>query len=175
MTQANKNFIMIAVVVVAIIIGTAYVISCQPARYKNYRSLQRPMMIGRFASSSIPVQENLSATTVPSTPTSLANPASMNCEKQGGKLQIETRPDGGQYGLCYFEDNRACEEWALMRGECPIGGRKTTGFDTEAQKFCAWSGGDTLAVPNAVCKFNDGSSCPDEAFYAGTCQRGLKK
>lgn len=106
--------------------------------------------------------------------TGLANPASVNCSKQGGQIVIQTKPDGGQYGLCFFDDNRACEEWAMLRGECPVGGRKTTGYDTEAQKFCAWSGGQTIAEDNAVCTFSDGSVCPDDAFYAGTCQKGIK-
>lgn len=103
--------------------------------------------------------------------TGMANPASINCSSKGGQLKIETRPDGGQYGLCFFDDNRACEEWAMFRGECPVGGRKTTGYDTEAQKYCAWSGGQTIAVENAICTFSNGSTCPDEAFYAGTCQK----
>jgi putative hemolysin len=106
---------------------------------------------------------------------SLANPASVNCGKQGGKTVIQKRPDGGEYGLCYFDDNRACEEWAMMRGDCAVGGVKTTGYDTDAQKFCAWSGGSTLAVADAVCTFKDGSQCSAEAFYNGTCQKGEKK
>ena len=39
----------------------------------------------------------------------MVNPASANCEKVGGKLVINKRGDGGEYGLCYFEENRACE------------------------------------------------------------------
>lgn len=103
--------------------------------------------------------------------TGMANPASVNCINQGGNLAIKDGPNG-QYGLCYFDDNRACEEWAMMRGDCPVGGVKTTGYDTEAQRFCAWSGGSTLAVPNAVCKFSDGSQCDADAFYNGACQKG---
>jgi len=99
----------------------------------------------------------------------IANPASVNCTKSGGNLVIQKRGDGGEYGLCYFEDNRACEEWALMRGDCPIGGVKTTGYDSIDQKYCAWSGGKTLAETNSVCTFKDGSKCPTEAFYNGTC------
>ena len=99
----------------------------------------------------------------------IANPASTNCKEKGGTLQIKTRGDGGQYGLCYFEDNYACEEWALFRGECPVGGRRTTGFDTEAQRYCAWLGGQTYAQDNAVCTFKDGSTCSDEALYNGAC------
>lgn len=103
---------------------------------------------------------------------SLANPASVNCEKQGGRSVIETKDDGSQYGLCYFDDNRACEEWAMLRGDCPVGGVKTTGYDTQAQRFCAWSGGQTSAVPQAVCRFKDGSRCLADDFYSGVCQMG---
>ena len=103
---------------------------------------------------------------------SLANPASTNCLKVGGTLEIKKRGDGGEYGLCFFEDNYACEEWALFRGDCPVGGLKTTGFDTDAEKYCAWIGGQTLAVKNAVCKFKDGSSCLDTDLFAGLCQEG---
>lgn len=99
----------------------------------------------------------------------LANPASENCNKVGGNLVMEKRGDGGEYGLCYFDDNRACEEWALLRGDCPLGGVKTTGFDAIDQKYCAWLGGSTLAVSQSVCTFKDGSSCPTEEFYNGKC------
>lgn len=101
----------------------------------------------------------------------MANPASINCKKQGGRLVIATKQDGSQYGLCYFDDNRACEEWPMLRGDCPVGGVKTTGYDTEAQKFCAWSGGSTLAVANAICIFKDGSTCLADDFYNDTCQK----
>ncbi len=102
----------------------------------------------------------------------LANPAAVNCEGKGGTSLVKYRGDGGQYAICYFEDNRACEEWAMFRGDCPVGGIKTTGFNTEAQRYCAWSGGSTFAVANAVCKFKDGSQCLAEAFYVGICQKG---
>ncbi len=101
-----------------------------------------------------------------------SNPASSYCLKVGGSLVINKRGDGGEYGLCYFEDNRACEEWALMRGECPIGGRKTTGYDTIDQNYCAWSGGQTFAVPNSVCTFKNGSNCSTLDFYNGKCSVG---
>lgn len=49
----------------------------------------------------------------------LANPASVHCEKLGGKLEIRTGKDGGQYGLCTLPDGRVCEEWGLFRdGKC---------------------------------------------------------
>jgi len=48
----------------------------------------------------------------------LANPASVNCFNQGGKLEIRKDADGGEYGVCIFNDKSECEEWALFRGEC---------------------------------------------------------
>jgi len=99
----------------------------------------------------------------------LANPASTNCVQAGGQLVINKRGDGGEYGLCYFDDNRACEEWALLRGDCPIGGRKTTGYDTIDQSYCAWLGGSTLAEENSICTFNDGSVCLTIDLYNGKC------
>lgn len=107
--------------------------------------------------------------------TTIANPASTYCIEQGGNLVIEDKDDGSQYGLCFFEDNRACEEWAMKRGECPIGGVKTTGFYTIAQSFCAWSGGKTFAVENAICTFADESTCLADDFYKGICQKGENK
>jgi putative hemolysin/glutaredoxin len=106
----------------------------------------------------------------------LPNPASVNCEEQGGTLQIETQPDGGQFGLCYFEDNRQCEEWALFRGDCPVGGIDVSGYETEAGRFCAISGGmyaanGTDAANNEAgsCTLPDGTVCEAQAFYEGRC------
>ena len=99
----------------------------------------------------------------------IANPASVNCKKVGGNLVIKKNGHGDEYGLCYFEENRACEEWALMRGDCPVGGRKTTGYDTIDQNYCAWAGGETFAVPNSVCTFKNGSKCSTIDFYNGKC------
>jgi putative hemolysin len=48
----------------------------------------------------------------------LANPASVNCVKQGGSLKIVTGKDGGQVGICIFPNGQQCEEWALLRHEC---------------------------------------------------------
>lgn len=126
--------------------------------------------------SSAPFEIFMPATTsLNISPTRLANPASINCEKVGGKLHMKKDGAGGEYGLCYFDDNRACEEWALLKGDCPWGGRRTTGFDTEAQRYCVWRGGETYAVEKGVCKFKDGSSCLDDEFYNETCSPGQNK
>jgi putative hemolysin len=97
------------------------------------------------------------------------NPAAAHCTNVGGTVIIHTRGDGAEYGLCQFTDNRACEEWALFHGQCPVGGVKITGFDTIAQQYCAWLGGETLAVPQANCTLPNGNVCNDNALYDGAC------
>ena len=58
----------------------------------------------------------------------LTNPASVHCGEVGGELRIESLGNSGEVGVCWFEDGRQCEEWALLRGECPVGGRRVTGL-----------------------------------------------
>ena len=48
--------------------------------------------------------------------TGIANPASVNCVKIGGKVDIKDSA-AGQYGMCTFNNGTTCEEWALFRGE----------------------------------------------------------
>jgi uncharacterized protein len=50
----------------------------------------------------------------------LANPASENCVKKDGKLEIHSST-AGQFGVCTFADGSRCEEWRLFRGECEPG------------------------------------------------------
>ncbi|MFC5373470.1 DUF333 domain-containing protein [Brevundimonas faecalis] len=45
----------------------------------------------------------------------MANPASVHCQAEGGKTEIRRDTQGGEYGVCVFEDGRQCEEWALFR------------------------------------------------------------
>ncbi|HXK32324.1 MAG TPA: FKBP-type peptidyl-prolyl cis-trans isomerase [Candidatus Paceibacterota bacterium] len=52
--------------------------------------------------------------------TSLANPASVYCEEQGGELLIKTF-ESGQRGFCLFADGSQCEEWDFFRGNCAKG------------------------------------------------------
>ncbi|OGY48419.1 MAG: hypothetical protein A2663_01680 [Candidatus Buchananbacteria bacterium RIFCSPHIGHO2_01_FULL_46_12] len=75
--------------------------------------------------------------------TGLANPASVFCQDHGGRLKIKTEESGlprrsadlsaetqivkaegaeaGQFGLCIFNDDTRCEEWAYFRGDCQPG------------------------------------------------------
>jgi dipeptidase D len=112
-------------------------------------------------------------------PAALPNPASENCVAQGGTLSIQTREDGGQYGICLFEGNRQCEEWALLRGDCPVGGVKVTGYSTAAAVYCAITGGEYAITGNAgaddeqgTCTFRDGIQCDVWTYYNGTCRPG---
>ena len=111
----------------------------------------------------------------------IANPASANCVKVGGKLVLESRTyqgqDIGQIGVCYFEDNRQCEEWALMRGTCPVGGVKVTGYASDAARFCAITGGVyAISSPNQDPKNEQGTcaragkTCDVWKYYTGECQ-----
>ena len=104
------------------------------------------------------------------------NPASAFCVEQGGRLGLESRPDGAQFGVCYFMDNRQCEEWALFRGDCSVGGVKVTGYITEAGRFCGINGGQYnvtveggMDVERGDCTLPDGTVCEAQAFYEGAC------
>jgi hypothetical protein len=103
-------------------------------------------------------------------PTGIANPASENCVQEGGTLEIRTNKNG-EYGVCLFEDNRQCEEWALMRGDCPDGGLKITGYENDAEIYCAITGGQVEGVgtDTPMCKRVDGTYCNAEANLNGDC------
>jgi len=109
----------------------------------------------------------------------LANPASTYCLEQGGDLEIESRPNGGEFGVCYFMDNHQCEEWAMFRGECPVNGLKVTGYITPAGRFCAITGGDyNITVEGGVesekgnCTLPSGEVCGADEFWVGSCPKG---
>lgn len=123
----------------------------------------------------IPAKKADDVQQVPAPKVGMANPASVNCERVGGILKIQKRGDGGEYGVCVFEDNRQCEEWALMRGECPLGGRKITGYVTEAARFCAITGGeynvsgdDKSGEEQGTCT-KHGKTCDVHDYYSGKC------
>lgn len=102
----------------------------------------------------------------------LVNRASVYCAEQGGTLLDQSRGDGSDYVLCYFEDGKVCEQWAMLRGDCPVGGIDVSVFNTEAQKFCVLCGGKIADGNDMACSFKDGSVCWSENFYNGTCLKG---
>lgn len=52
-------------------------------------------------------------------PIGMANPASVHCEKKGGKSVIEKNPDGSEYGVCHLADGTKVDEWELYRRDNP--------------------------------------------------------
>ena len=107
----------------------------------------------------------------------LANPASVHCGAVGGELRIETLASRGEIGICFFEDGRQCEEWALFRGACPVGGRRVTGLVTPGARYCVIRGGryamtqpETTTTPEmGRCTLPDGATCDTGAPEPGDC------
>jgi uncharacterized protein len=54
----------------------------------------------------------------PSPTIGLANPASVYCVEQGGKLEIRSE-SGGQVGYCRLANGTVIEEWAHYRAAHP--------------------------------------------------------
>lgn len=104
----------------------------------------------------------------------IANPASQNCIKSGGKLIIQKNDNAGEYGVCVFDDNRQCEEWALFRGECPKAGVEITGYDLPEQIFCVISGGQ-IQANGSECLLADGRVCVNKMLYNGQCNEAQTK
>jgi putative hemolysin len=137
------------------------------------------------------------ATTVPGA-VGLANPASVNCGAVGGKTEIKTNADGGQYGMCTFANGTTCEEWALVRGEgckagiavaanktaAPVVSPKnvsgTAGMANPASVNCGAIGGKTEIKTSAdggqygMCTFANGTTCEEWALFRGEgCKAGI--
>jgi H+/Na+-translocating ferredoxin:NAD+ oxidoreductase subunit G len=64
------------------------------------------------------VQDKIRTDTEEKEKVGLANPASVYCEEQGGKLEIRDT-ESGFVGYCVF-DHGECEEWAFYNEECEI-------------------------------------------------------
>jgi putative hemolysin len=82
----------------------------------------------------------------PATPSEAS--AAQNCEAQGGKRRVERGPEG-EIGVCVFDGNRQCEEWALLLGECPRGGIPVAGYATTSERHCAIRGG-RMTIPGCA-------------------------
>lgn len=98
----------------------------------------------------------------------LPNPASQYCIEKGGKLEMRKNAKCGVYGICIFPGNLQCEEWAMFRGECPVGGIDITGLVTPSGIACAIKGGK-IFESETRCQLPSGHICQTEDFYQGTC------
>lgn len=90
---------------------------------------------------------------------------------------MEIRTNIGEYGVCVFEGNHKCEEWAMYRNRCPIGGVDVTQYTTVAAQYCALTGGIYTATSEigtgneqGSCTFPDGTQCDAWGYYSGECQ-----
>ncbi len=114
--------------------------------------------------------------TAPMPGETIANPASENCVKAGGTVDIR-QGDGGEVGYCVFADGSECEEWALMRGECQPGAQAN--MPNPASENCIKAGG-TVDIRQGdggevgYCVFADGSECEEWALMRGECQPGAQ-
>jgi len=103
----------------------------------------------------------------------IANPASVNCEQKGGKVEIKTAADGSQSGICKFPDGSQCEEWAFFRGECNKA--KTDIEIPKTQEACETQGGTWRPMmpqnyPLCIIKFSDaGKPCISSNECQGDC------
>jgi putative hemolysin len=106
----------------------------------------------------------------------IANPASENCVQKGGRLVIRKRTTGGEYGICLFGNDLQCEEWAMFRGDCPVGGIGIAGYVTPAAQFCAITGGSYAVTGSqgseneqGTCTFRNGEKCDAWSYFDGEC------
>jgi putative hemolysin len=153
---------------------------------KNIKIISIAIILGLFVLSACSAQtpQPVTATATAARDTiTIANPASAYCEEQGFKMETRTAQDGSQYGVCMFEDDTECEEWAYYRGECKPGDMDVAPAPTgtpvsianPASAYCVEQGG-TSEIRTAedgsqfgVCVFPDGSECEEWAFFRGEC------
>jgi putative hemolysin len=83
----------------------------------------------------------------------IPNPASVYCEQQGNKHEIQMASDGSQPGICTFPDGNTCEEWAYYRGECgPATQESPTPaptVETDTEEIADWWGVIKSTEPGA--------------------------
>ena len=118
-------------------------------------------------------------TTVAPATAGIANPASVNCGKVGGKTEIKKDAQGNEYGMCTFTNGTTCDEWALFRNEgCKLFTPVTTtaaavGMANPASVNCGKVGATSEILNNpdgsqyGMCKFPNGTSCEEWALFRG--------
>ena len=64
----------------------------------------------------------------------------------------------------------------MLRGECPEGGIKVTGYITQAAVFCAITGGEYAVTSNSgaadeqgTCTFKDSTTCDVWEYFGWKC------
>ncbi len=107
----------------------------------------------------------------------MANPAATNCARLGGTTERLVRGTLGEVGICRLKTGRACEEWALMRGECPEEGVDEKPYATVEARYCVLRGG-ILSLEagqtderRGTCFLPESRNCPVEAYWLGQCPK----
>ena len=97
----------------------------------------------------------------------MANPASVYCIDQGGKLEIR-EGDGGQYGVCVMPDATECDEWEFFRTQkCGVDGTNNVGAAPDDQ-VCDRENCHGLEI---VCGPNPAEICTMEYRLGDKCLR----
>lgn len=88
----------------------------------NHRTSRHPRSLGLLA---VSMAAGLSACATEPSPQEappligMANPASVYCIEQGGKIEMLKGEDGGEYGMCHLPDGTEIEEWTLFYRDHP--------------------------------------------------------
>jgi len=129
----------------------------------------------------------------PGDPIEQPDPAAVFCTENGGTYETRTDKDGGQYGVCVFDDGSECDAWVYFLGECrpsggssddpqimpPLDGGKPgapIGMANPASVYCTENGGYSKirtaedGGQYGVCVFDDGTECDEWAYFRGECQ-----
>lgn len=124
--------------------------------------------------------------TAEASPAGLANPASVHCQDEGGRLELVTIPDG-QVGVCVFADGSLCEEWAYFRDECqpgqflPFTIGLEPGLENPSDQRCLEGGGQLALLRLSVateggsaeyglCVWPTGKLCEQSVAARGECE-----
>lgn len=102
----------------------------------------------------------------------MANPASVFCEEQGGKVIIKDG-ENGQVGYCQLADGTEVEEWEYFRqhnNEEEQTAESTIGMANPASVFCEEQGGKTITKDGAdgqysVCQLADGTEVEEWEYF----------
>lgn len=98
----------------------------------------------------------------------MANPASVYCLDQGGKLEIR-EGEGGQYGVCILPDGRECDEWEFFRTQkCGVGGADNGAGAAPDDQVCGRENCHGLEI---VCGPNPAEMCTMEYQLGDKCLR----
>ncbi len=143
-------------------------------------ALVSSLMLAACAGPLPPATPTLAPPTATAPAAGLANPASVNCETVGGRLELVTLPDG-QVGVCVLPDGSLCEEWALFRAECQPGQFQPftlglePGPENAGDRHCLEGGGQlawlrlTSGAEYGLCVWPTGKVCEQGAVAGGEC------